>query len=114
MNKFRFAMYRIFHSQNAFNKFNANNIIYSFDKYHIVSCVIKRHTRVKNLIRFILQHKDEKCYLVLMFHSVVPKPKNEWEWKQKYFETFCTELESLVNKGEIENINLRELVEKQI
>ena len=107
VNKVRYVLYKLFHTQFLFNGFNKNNLIKIFDPYNIESCVIKRHTKHKHIIRFIKKYSSFDCSLVLMLHSVVKKPSNEWEWGLDEFKLLCNELNRLQKNNLIKVTNLK-------
>lgn len=83
--KIHYVIYRILHNQFSYNEFNKHNLMYSIDKYRLNSLVIKKDTKVKNLIKFINKYKDKDCTLILMFHSITEEPMNKWEYSTKGF-----------------------------
>ena len=64
--------------------------------------VIAKHIRSKNIINFINAFKEQNKTLVLMFHSVVEKPTNKWEYSISSFEKICSYLEEQVAIKNIE------------
>ena len=103
-------MYKLFRFQGSFNKFNENNLIYNLDKYLITSCVVKSHTKVRNIINFIDKHHKENCCFVLMLHTICKKPCSEWEWREDQFVTLCEYLNKMKNNKKIDIVNLADLV----
>ena len=99
----------MFHQQFFYDTFNKHNIIdiNSIDKFKICSLVIKKDTRIKNLINFIEKYKNKDVCLVLMFHSIVKKPKNKWEYQEKDFEKLVQYLSQNVSVK-----TLKEIIEK--
>ncbi len=106
LNKIMFFLYRHFHWYWCFNYFNKNNVIHTFDRFKIVSLVVKKQTRFKDLSRFINSHKNDNCFLVIMLHSIVERPSNDWEWCRNSFSELCSFLHS-----DIENIKVATLEE---
>ena len=95
--KIHYFLYHLFGFQFCYNRFNSHNIIFSKKRYHINSLVIKKDTKLSSLIRFINKYSSLNCSLVLMFHSIVDKPFDPWEWSTKDFEQFCKFLSSHPN-----------------
>ena len=94
VNKIRFVLYHKLHFSKAFNSFNKNNLL-PFDKGHtFYSLVVRSSTRVKDLINFIDKHSLSEYNLVIMFHSIVDKSTNKWEWNKSEFKVLCDYLES--------------------
>ena len=110
INKINYIFYKLFHFQVSFNSFNKNNINYSLDKFYIKSCVIKRHTRAKSIIKFIKKYSRKDCVFVLMFHSVLEKPTNDWEWDKKEFQILCAKLAEMKRSKSIDVLNLSKLI----
>ena len=101
LNKMMFVLYHYFHWYWCFKHFNKQNIIHVFDKFKIVSLVVKKHTRLKDLSRFIDSYKNDDCYLVIMLHSITESPSNEWEWDRNSFDALCSFL-----SGDCKNIKV--------
>lgn len=106
VNKIMFFLYRHFHWYWCFHYFNKYNIIYKFDRFKIVSLVVKKQTRFKDLSRFINSHKNDNCFLVIMLHSIVEHPSNDWEWCINSFSKLCSFLHS-----DIKNIRVATIEE---
>lgn len=87
--KIQYCLYHIFGFQWCFDRFNSCNLIYSKELFHVNSTVIKKDTRLSSLIRFIDKYSSLDCSLVLMFHSIVEKPSDPWEWSTSDFEKLC-------------------------
>lgn len=106
LNKICYIAYHVFHFQCFYNRFNKSNLIKDIDAFNIPSLVVKKDTRVKNLIRFIDKYKNYNLSLVLMFHSIVDNPKDEWEYSLQDFGILCDYLSKNINV-----LSLKELVE---
>lgn len=105
--KIHYVIYHILHNQFSYDEFNKHNLMYSLDKYRLNALVIKKDTKVKNLINFINKYKDKDCTLIIMFHSIIDKPINKWEYSAKSF----VELVKFLSKN-IEVLTLTELTIK--
>ena len=92
VNKIRYFLYSFAKFNHFFLKFNQNNFMNAINKYHIVSLVIKKKTRIQSLIKFIDKNKEANGFIVVMFHSIVEKPSTQWEWSTKKFELLCNYL----------------------
>lgn len=89
-NKIRYLLYNSFFKfQHIYDSFNKNNVLKSIDKKIIPSVVVKKRTSARNIINFISTLTDGEC-VVLMFHSVVESPKNEWEYSTNNFVKICS------------------------
>ena len=113
INKIRYIIYKIFHTQTAYDRFNKNNLIISLDKYFIVSSVVKKHTRAVNITKFIRKHINENCIFVLMFHTITDNPKNGWEWNKNEFALLCSHLNAMKDNDGFEVLNLKELTNEK-
>ena len=93
-NKVFYVLYNIFKLQLFYDKFNKYNLLNlnEINRYHLTSLVVKRNTKVKNLIRFIKKNNKNEVALILMFHSVVKKAENKWEYSIESFEKLCEAL----------------------
>lgn len=89
INKIHYVLYHLFHFQSSFNRFNKSNLLIDVNRYCINSLVVLSDTKAKNLINFIKKYKNTNSTLVLMFHSIVPLPKNKWEYSSADFEKIC-------------------------
>ena len=89
ISKIRYFLYHILHFQTFFNHFNKHNVFESVDRFKINSLVVLKDSKSKNIMRFIKNYKDTNKTLVLMFHSIVEKPKDKWEYSIKEFEDIC-------------------------
>lgn len=108
LNKIRYVLYHALHLYPFYKGFNKNNVLHKIDKFRVHSLVVKMDTRIKHLIKFIDSYKDNKgSVLVLMFHSVVDIPQNEWEYKASDFIELCG---YLAKHKEIEVTTLEKLV----
>lgn len=113
INKVRYVFYKMFHFQSAFNSFNKCNLISDVDRYYIKSCVVKKHTKAKNIIQFIKKYQNNEYLLVLMLHSISVKPSNQWEWELNQFDELCNELCKMQNAGLITISNLAEIAKEE-
>lgn len=89
LSKISYVLYSLAHIQLFYNYFEKHNLIFNLDRYKIVSLVVKRKTKIKNILNFIEKHKKEKCILVIMFHSIVNHPNDDWEYDLSDFEKLC-------------------------
>lgn len=89
INKIRYLIYNTFHLFASYNRFNKNNLVNFNNGAPLYSLVIKKSTLSKDIIRFIEMHKNDSCSLIIMFHSVLKKPTNKWEWSEYHFEHLC-------------------------
>ena len=104
LSKMHYALYHFFHFQLSYNAFNKHNLIKTIDSTkQIDSLVIKKTTSAKSIISFIDKFKKSDYLLVLMFHSIVEKPTNNWEWSIKNFEMLC---QYIKNQESIKNDTL--------
>lgn len=108
ISKIQYVLYKLFKLQLSYNYFNKHNLITNINKYCIPSLVIKNYTKAKSLIKFINKYKSTNCTLVIMFHSIVNNPSNQWEWSTSNFTTLCECLSK--EKSTIEVLTLEELV----
>lgn len=106
--KLNYVLYHLFHCYRAFRAFNKHNVIFDVNPFSIYSIVIKRDTKLSDLIRFISEYVAADGTVVLMFHSIVGNPKDEWEWREKDFNDLCVFLAE--NKNKIRVLTLDELV----
>lgn len=102
-----YVLYKLFKLQLSYNYFNKHNLINCINKYHIPSLVIKNYTKVKSIIKFINKYKYTNYTLVIMFHSIVDNPSNQWEWSTSNFTSLCEYLAK--EKSTIEVLTLEEL-----
>lgn len=109
INKIKYCLYRFIKAQFLFNAFNKHNINQeptgSFPIFY--SIVIKKDTRRKNVERFLQKFKGKDCIVVLMFHSIVKKANNEWEYSLFDFENIC----EYVSTNSIKTATLSEVVD---
>ena len=104
--KICYVLYHFFHLQIFFNAFNKYNLINELNKESIVSLVVKKDSKVKNIKSFITHNKAKETVLVLMFHSIVKRPSNKWEYSLEEFEDLCLFLKN----NTIDVLTLQELV----
>ena len=79
----------ITHFQCFYNSFNKFNLMTTVNPYKIVSLIVTKRTKPRNLISFIKKYNHSNTRLVLMFHSIVESPKNKWEYSTKNFNRIC-------------------------
>ena len=91
ISKIHYVVSSLFGFQFSYNLFNKYNLIDNLNsrRYDIPSVVIKRKTRVKNVISFLKKYSKTSKTVVFMFHSIVDKPGNDWEWATKKFLSLC-------------------------
>lgn len=90
LNKVRYVLFRLLKFQFLFNHFNKPNLIFnSTETYFFNSIVVKRGTKSKSVIKFLKKYSSLDCTLILMFHSVVDKPVDVWEYSKDDFEAIC-------------------------
>ena len=108
ISKMNYVLYHIFHLHLFFRIFNKHNLIKAEDvnRYNLFSLVIKKDTRVRDIIRLIDENKNRDKVLVLMFHSIVEHPMDEWEYSIEDFSKLCEYLRKHVKVK-----TLKELVE---
>ena len=106
LSKASYLLYKLLHLQFFYNYFNKFNLIKSIDKHHIVSCVIKKGTKINNVIKFIRKYSSEDCAIVLMFHSITSKASNPWEYRTEDFLELCLFLKT----SKVDVITLKTLV----
>lgn len=109
LSKIHYVLYKIFKNQYSYNQFNKHNLIDNINKYKINSLVIKDYVKVKNLINFIDKYKNSDSTLVIMFHSIVDNPINQWEWSTSNFTKLCEYLNK--EKSTIQVLTLEELTQ---
>lgn len=109
LNKVRYVLFRFFKFQFLFNRFNKPNLIFnSSEPPFFNSVVVKSNIKPKTITNFLEKYSSLDCILVLMFHSVVDKPTNVWEYSEDAFETIC---EYASQNKNIETITMRGLVQ---
>ena len=89
LNKIRYGLDSTFGISSSYVKFNQNNIIESFDKFKIVSLVVKRKTKLSSLLKLIKLNANSNALLVIMFHSIVDNPSTQWGWRKDQFDSLC-------------------------
>lgn len=89
--KMLYVLFHLFKFQFLYNNFNCNNVVKEKDleQFLIPSIVIKKDIRAKNIIKFIEKNKEKDSIIVFMFHSIVEKPKDKWEWNINDFKMLC-------------------------
>jgi len=108
LNKIRYVLFRFLKSQFLFNRFNKSNLIFNSSKtFFFNSVVVKSDVKSKNIIKFLKKYSSLDCALILMFHSIVDKPANVWEYSKDAFETICGYAS---RDKKIEIITMRELM----
>lgn len=108
VSKVHYFLYHQLHLYHHFKAFNKPNIIVSQNIFKIPSVVIKSDTNVKHIIKFINDYKKSNSTLILMFHSIVPTPKNVWEYKSSDFIKLCDYISS---DPEIETIRMEDIAQ---
>lgn len=109
LGKICYVLYRVFHFQFLYNYFNKFNLISDFNKFKIYSLVVTADTRINNLKKFIEKYYKSDYTLVLMFHSIVDKKNNKWEFSNSDFINLC----EFVSKNNISVYTLEELSNEQ-
>lgn len=102
ISKIRYLIYKIFKSQNAYNKFNVLNLNKTINRNCLHSVVVTKNVRCNNLIRFIEKYKNEDAALILMFHSIVTNPLNKWEYSAAEFKKICAFISKMKQNKAIE------------
>lgn len=92
----------------AFNKFNINKMISSC----FYSIVVKRDIKPKHICNFIKDNMSENGIIVLMFHSIMDFPSNDWEYGADNFKYICSFIQKMQNDGKITNMTLQEIIDK--
>lgn len=110
-NKVNYVFYKLFHIYHCYKKFNEPNLLDSIDKNLLFSLVVKKHTKVSDLIRFINDYKETNKTLIIMFHSIVDNPADDWEWEKDSFKKLCSFLAD--NKNIIETLSIEELIKNE-
>ena len=105
--KLCYLLYRVFKIQIAYNLFNKYNLTKTINKFFISSLVIKKHIKVKTLMNFIKKYELSDYTLVIMFHSIVNNPSDQYDWSIGDFEKLCVFLKS--NNKRFNVINLLNL-----
>ena len=100
--KINYLLYKLFKTQKSYNRFNIHNMNSGINSFPLYSIVIAKHIRAKNVISFIESFKNQNVVLVLMFHSVVERPTNKWEYAICDFEKICTYLEEQKSSNNFE------------
>lgn len=81
LSKISFFFYHyIAKNQISYNLFNRHNVFSNSNLFLIYSVVIKKDCRLEHIERFLLKYAKRQVNVVLMFHSVVEKPSETWEW----------------------------------
>lgn len=101
-----YSLYHIFHLDYFFNQFNKLNLLTEINIFKLFSLVVKKDTKIKHLINFIEKHKNSNKTLIIMFHSIIDKPSNKWEWSKNDFGKLCSYLH---NQASINTITLDSL-----
>lgn len=109
--KINYVLYKLFHFYRCYKQFNEPNLLNSINKDLLFSLVVKKHTKVSDLIRFIDDYKETDKTLILMFHSIVENPTDDWEWGEASFMKLCSFLAN--NKSIIETLSIEELVKNE-
>lgn len=104
-----FCYHHLFKSQLFYNSFNKHNLMFELDKTRLYSSVITRDIKPKNIKKFIEKYMNSECTLILMFHSVVEKPSNKWEWSLENFKELCRFISELTKEGKIQCKKIDEL-----
>lgn len=107
-NKVRYFLYHKFHFFGCFKRFNEFNLIYSVNCFELFSLVVKNDTKIEHIIKFLKGLKDQDCSLIFMFHSIVDKPQDPWEYSLHDFEKLC----SFIEKEKINVLTMDEMVKK--
>ena len=101
LSKINFVLYKITKCQAFYNFFNKLNLNDSLESIPIYCAVIKNYIRPKNILSFIERFSGVDKTLVLMFHSVVKKPKNQWEYSIDNFTTLCKGISFLIKGSKV-------------
>lgn len=75
-----FFYHHIVQNQLSYNLFNRNNVLSNDDSLLIYSIVIKKDCMLKHIEHFLLKYAKKQVNVVLMFHSIVEKACDAWEW----------------------------------
>ena len=105
ISKVAYLLFHISKLQVFYNYFNKYNLLDSFDKNRIYSCVVLKDIKSRNIIQFIEKNKKSSSFYVLMFHSIVDKPRNKWEYSIEEFEKICNYL----REAKIKVLTLKDL-----
>lgn len=109
ISKIDYVLYHLTKNQLFFNRFNRFNLLEKIDKKKVFSLVVKKDSRIKNILRFLRKNVNKNVSLVLMFHSIVEKPNDKWEYSIAEFEELCKYLK----ESGIKVLTLKELVEQE-
>jgi len=96
-----FFYHHICKLQFIYNYFNKNNLNFTVDKWNLNSVVVTNDIKLSNVVKFIKKYARYDCVVVLMFHSIVQKPNDRWEWKESNFSKLCEHISELIKEGKI-------------
>lgn len=102
LSKINYVLYQITKLQFFYNKFNKFNLNDSSKNNLLFSVVVKKNIKPNNVLKFINKYCYTDKTLVLMFHSIVDKATNKWEYSTKKFKIICNGVSSLKNNGKIQ------------
>lgn len=109
--KFHYFFYhKILRNYASFALFNRHNLQRDLDKKCIFSLVIKKDTKLEHLVKFIKKYSKKNVSLILMFHSIVDKPIDSWEWRKEDFEKLCNFIAEEKSGGFLDCIKINELL----
>ena len=87
-NKIHYGIYHyLFRNKHSYYLFNKYNIIEDskIDRQRIFCIVVKKDCRLKHMIYLLNKYIEKNVHIVFMFHSIVEKPNNDWEWAKSNF-----------------------------
>ena len=101
ISKVCYVLYKITKGQIFYNKFNKFNLNESLDTTPMFSAVVKNGIRPKSILKFIDKYSSLDKTLILMFHSIVDKPTDKWEYSKKNFDIICKGINSFSKDGRV-------------
>lgn len=108
--KINYALYHLFKMQTAYDKFNYHNLNNADEKsVPFYSVVITKSIKAKSVVSYLKKHENENKIAILMFHSIVEKAKDKWEYSIKNFNYICSEISNLCAAGKMECHTLKDL-----
>ena len=107
--KVMYYLYHKTHKYKYFSSFNKPNILRDIDRYNLNSIVIKNDTKIDHIIEFLKKYSSQDVSVILMFHSIVDNPTNEWEYSKEDFVKLC---DFCANERKIYNLTISKLIEE--
>ena len=105
LNRILYAAYSLLKSKWAYNRFNAENLVYVDEiNWKYIPSVVVKSTDTPELIVDFIRRAPDQTMIVLMLHSILMPQhvlcgKDPWSWESTKFENLCAALKECVDKG---------------